>query len=115
VNPRVYIATKDVFTIGNRKGFDNVDDKIIMKAIQQKDIKKFVGGMHNALQDIAVAAYPDIGEAEQAIKDHFGESGLVMTGSGSTFIKFLVGDETGIDDFIAIYRDKYFISIFNFL
>lgn len=115
VNPRVYVATKEIFTVGNRKGFDNVDDQKILKALQKKDIVKFVDSMHNALQKISVENNEVVAEAEKTIKEHLGERGLVMTGSGSTFVKFLLGDETGVDEFIATYRAKYFINIYQFL
>lgn len=115
LNPRVYVATKDIFTIGNRKGFDNIDDANIMKAIQKKDIVKFVASMHNALQKISVKNNKDVKEAEALIKESFGETGLVMTGSGSTFIKLLIEDEKTMPEFIARYRDKYFISVYKFL
>lgn len=115
LNPRVYVATKDIFTIGNRKGFDNVDDKPIMKAIQKKEIAKFVASMHNALQKISVENNKEVQEAETIIKQRLGEEGLVMTGSGSTFIKFLLDEVEGLDDFIAELRDKYFINVYKFL
>ncbi len=115
LNPRVYVATKDIFTIGNRLGFDNVDDTKLMKAIQKKDIVKFVASMHNALQKISVENNKDVKEAEERIKESFGETGLVMTGSGSTFIKLLIEDEKSLPEFIARYRDKYFISVYKFL
>ncbi len=115
LNPRVYVATKDIFTIGNRKGFDNVDDAKLMKAIQKKDIVKFVASMHNALQKISVENNNDVKEAEDLIKENLGDAGLVMTGSGSTFIKLLIRDENTLPEFIARYRDKYFISVYNFL
>ena len=115
LNPRVYVATKDIFTIGNRKGFDNSDDQKIMKAIAKKDINKFVEAMHNALQKISVENNSDVAEAEKTLTKNFGTTGLVMTGSGSTFIKLLTGENQNVEDFIAKYKKKYFVEIYNFL
>jgi len=115
LNPRVYVATKDIFTIGNRKGFDNSDDQKIMKAIAKKDINKFAEAMHNALQKISVENNSDVAEAEKTLTKNFGTTGLVMTGSGSTFIKLLTGENQSVEDFIAKYKKKYFVEIYNFL
>ncbi|HPQ61569.1 MAG TPA: 4-(cytidine 5'-diphospho)-2-C-methyl-D-erythritol kinase [Bacillota bacterium] len=115
LNPRVYVATKDIFTIGNRKGFDNSDDQKIMKAIAKKDINKFVEAMHNALQKISVENNSDVAEAEKTLTKNFGTTGLVMTGSGSTFIKLLTGENQNVEDFMAKYKKKYFVEIYNFL
>ncbi|HOP57021.1 MAG TPA: 4-(cytidine 5'-diphospho)-2-C-methyl-D-erythritol kinase [Bacillota bacterium] len=115
LNPRVYVATKDIFTIGNRKGFDNSDDQKIMKAIAKKDINKFAEAMHNALQKISVENNSDVAEAEKTLTKNFGTTGLVMTGSGSTFIKLLTGENQNVEDFMAKYKKKYFVEIYNFL
>ncbi|HRX91861.1 MAG TPA: 4-(cytidine 5'-diphospho)-2-C-methyl-D-erythritol kinase [Candidatus Izemoplasmatales bacterium] len=115
LNPRVYVATKDIFTIGNRKGFDNSDDQKIMKAIAKKDINKFAEAMHNALQKISVENNSDVAEAEKILTKNFGTTGLVMTGSGSTFIKLLTGENQNVEDFMAKYKKKYFVEIYNFL
>jgi len=54
LNPRIYIQTKDIFTLGDRVGFDNIDSKAIRQAIQKKDINKFISNMHNSLQKISI-------------------------------------------------------------
>ncbi len=115
VNPRVYVATKDIFTIGNHKGFDNADDNRIIKAIEKKDISKFAEAMHNALQKISVESNTEVAEAEKTLKKDLGTVGLVMTGSGSTFIKLLMKNDGKAEEYMAKYGKKYFVNIYDFL
>ncbi|MBU1144488.1 MAG: 4-(cytidine 5'-diphospho)-2-C-methyl-D-erythritol kinase [Firmicutes bacterium] len=115
INPRVYIATKDIFTIGNRKGFINVDINNIKKAIVHKNIDEFIANMHNALQEISIENNQDVALAKARISTKLGEKGLVMTGSGSTFIKLMKEVDQATNDFLSEYRDNYFMNIYNFL
>jgi len=115
LNPRVYIQTKDIFSIGDRNGFDNVDSLPIRKAIEAKDQNAFIKGMHNSLQKLSLDFNGDVKEAYETAKSALGEEGLVMTGSGSTFIKIVNKDEPEVLKFVEAYREKYFVSVYNFL
>lgn len=115
VNPREYISTEDIFTLGDRFGFDNIDSKKIRKSIQKNNVDEFIKNIHNALQPIAVNNNKRVKEAYEHIKNELGEEGLTMTGSGSTFIKIIkVGDEQA-QAFVTNNKDKYFTNIYNFL
>jgi 4-diphosphocytidyl-2-C-methyl-D-erythritol kinase len=115
VNPREYISTQDIFTLGDRFGFENVNMKKIKKAIEKDNVDGFVENMHNALQKIAINNNSRVEETYNHIKNELGEEGLTMTGSGSTFIKVFKGDDSAIKDFISANKDKYFTNIYNFL
>ena len=115
LNPRVYIQTKDIFSIGDRNGFDNIDSLPIRKAIEAKDQNAFIKGMHNSLQKLSLDFNEDVKEAYETAKSALGEEGLVMTGSGSTFIKIVNKDEPEVLKFVEAYREKYFVSVYNFL
>ncbi|MBN2877030.1 MAG: 4-(cytidine 5'-diphospho)-2-C-methyl-D-erythritol kinase [Bacilli bacterium] len=115
VNPREYISTEDIFTLGDRFGFDNVDSKKIRKAIQKNNIDDFIKNMHNALQQIAVNNNKKVKIAYDHIKSELGEEGLTMTGSGSTLIKIIQGDDSKAKKFIEDNKGKYFTNIYNFL
>ena len=115
VNPREYISTEDIFTLGDRFGFDNIDIKKIKKAVQKNNIEDFVQNMHNALQTIAINKNKKVEQTYNDIKNELGDKGLTMTGSGSTFIKMIKPDNLEALSFVERYKDKYFINIYNFL
>lgn len=115
LNPRVYIQTKDIFSIGDREGFDNSEIAPIKKAIENNDMKSFIENMHNGLQKISIDFNEDVRKAYEIIKGKLGEKGLVMTGSGSTFVKIVDKDDLSVKSFTNEYREKYFVNIYNFL
>jgi len=115
VNPREYISTQDIFTLGNRFGFENVSMKNIRKTIQKNNVDEFVKNIHNALQQTAINNNKKVEETYNHIKDELGEEGLTMTGSGSTFIKLFKGDDSAIKDFINSNKELYFTNIYSFL
>ena len=115
VNPREYISTQDIFTLGNRYGFDNTDMKKIKKAIQKKDPDEFVKNMHNSLQNLAVNYNDKVKKAYEHIKSELGDQGLVMTGSGSTLIKLFKDNDKAIESFVKANSSKYFTNIYNIL
>lgn len=115
VNPREYISTEDMFTIGNRLGFDNVSIKNINKAIKKNNSDDFIRHMHNALEKVAIQSNKNVREAYYTIKSELGEEGLTMTGSGSTFIKVFKGDDSKEKAFVEKYKGKYFTNIYSFL
>ena len=115
VNPREYISTEDIFTFGDRFGFNNVDIKKIKKAIQKNDKDAFIQNMHNSLQYLAINHNKKVKETYEHIKSELGEEGLTMTGSGSTLIKIINGDDTKAREFVEANKSKYFTNIYNFL
>lgn len=115
VNPREYISTEDIFTLGDRFGFDNVDMKKMKKAIQKNNVEDFIKYIHNSLQNIAIGNNKKVKQTYEHIKSELGEEGLTMTGSGSTFIKVIKADDQAAHEFVKRYKDKYFTNIYNFL
>ena len=115
LNPRVYVQTKDIFTLGDRVGFDNKDSSEIRESIQKKDMPRFISLMHNTLQKISVDANKEVKLAYERFKEAFESEGLVMTGSGSTLIKIIERDNSKVNTFMKEYHDKYFMNIYNFL
>lgn len=115
VNPREYISTQDIFTLGDRLGFKNTDIKKIKKSIQKLDTDGFVNNMHNSLQELAMNHNKNVKRTYEHIKNELGEEGLTMTGSGSTFIKLFKGDSEDIKNFVTANKDKYFTNIYSFL
>ncbi len=115
VNPKEYISTEDIFTQGDRFGFQNVDMKKIKKALKKGSIEDFITNIHNSLQPIAINYNKKVKSTMEDIVKELGTEGLTMTGSGSTFIKILSGDIKEAEKFVEKYKDKYFVNIYNFL
>ena len=115
VNPREYISTEDIFTLGDRLGFNNIDIKKIKKLIYKNDIEKFISNLHNALQDIAINKNDKVKATYLHIKKELGETGLTMTGSGSTLIKVFKGEDSKAKNFVKNNNVKYFTNIYSFL
>lgn len=115
VNPREYISTKDIFTFGDRFGFENTNIENIKKSIKKNDVLNFVDNMHNALQNLAIKNNKNVENAYNLIKEEIGIEGLVMTGSGSTFIKVYRGENLAVNNFVRKYKSKFFTNIYNFL
>lgn len=115
LNPRVYVQTKDIFSIGDRKGFDNVDSHLILDAAKNNDVEAFIAGMHNALQPISIGYDKEVQKAYQILCDELGASGLVMTGSGSTFVKVISPDDESVRKFIKKHGEQFFMSVYQFL
>jgi len=115
VNPREYISTQDIFTLGDRFGFKNVDMKKIKKAIQKNSLEGFIKNIHNSLQEIAINNNKKVKETYEHIKAELGEEGLTMTGSGSTFIKLIKDDDSKALAFIEANNGKYFTNMYSFL
>lgn len=115
VNPREYISTQDIFTLGDRLGFKNQDMKEIRNAIKNQSTEDFIKNMHNSLQQLAIDNNSNVKKAYEIIKEELGADGLVMTGSGSTFIKIFKGDALAEKAFISKYKDRYFTNLYNFL
>jgi len=114
VHPRIFIATKDIFALGDKQGFQNTDIHLALTRLKDDDIPGFMDLLHNSLQGIALKKYPELETLHELLKSNLGAKGLVMTGSGSTFIKLLRRGEKVNSGFIAKLREKYFVERFSF-
>lgn len=115
LNPKIYIATPTVFTEGKKQGFEKKDISLILDAINQSRTDDFIGLLSNALEPIACRLYPEMNQIKRLITERLGASGLVMTGSGSTYLKIFNKNIETINAFVSEYRDKYFVNIYHFL
>lgn len=115
VNPKVYLETKEIFHQGDKYGFENVDATEIKKAAKEQNLEMFIEKMHNALQKISVSSNEEVRLLYETMRRELGPKGLVMTGSGSTFIKIIDSSDASVTSFIDKYSEKYFMNIYNFL
>jgi len=115
VNPKIFVSTEAVFKMGLKTNFANADIGPVMKAISRNDIEKLASLLHNAFTEIVIDQYPNVNEVHARLKSRLGDKGLVMSGTGSTFIKMIRQTEDTLTDFIAEYGENFFIGVYDFL
>ncbi|MGI6393000.1 MAG: 4-(cytidine 5'-diphospho)-2-C-methyl-D-erythritol kinase [Candidatus Izemoplasmatales bacterium] len=115
INPKIFVSTEKIFELGVKTKFANTDIMPIKEAIAKKNIDKISELLHNAFTEIVTDQYPKIKEFHDYLNKRLGEMGLVMSGTGSTFIKMIRQTEKRITDFIAENGENYFVGLFDFL
>ncbi len=115
INPKEFISTKEVFALGDQTVFCKRNIDILKANIKQNDIAGLKKSLFNSLEEIVLNNYPNILEMRKIIVDALGPDGLVMTGSGSSFVKIVDSDDLRVNDFISKQKDKYLIKLYNFL
>lgn len=115
MHPKTYISTEKVFKKGDKSGFDNGDFEMIRKAIDTQDVELFISHMHNALQAITIGENEKIAKAYEEIKEKVGTDGVVMTGSGSTFVKVFPEENKTIEKVIDDFSDEIYVKAYKFL
>jgi len=114
INPKEYISTKSIFEIGDKKGFQQKNIFEAKIALEKTDFDSFKKQMFNSLEKVVTDNHKNIEEFKEILVKKLGPLGLVMTGSGSTFIKLLDKNED-ISSFISEYKVNYLINTYNFL
>lgn len=115
MHPKTFISTEKVFKKGDKLGFDNGDFDMIRKAIDTKDVDLFISHMHNALQAITISENEKIAVAYEEIEKKVGTDGVVMTGSGSTFVKVFPRENASVERVIDDFSDEIYVKAYNFL
>ncbi len=114
INPKEYISTKTVFEFGDKKGFEQKNIHEAKKFLEKNDIAGFKNFMFNSLEQVVVENYQSINDFKKILIDKLGSSGLIMTGSGSTFIK-IIGKNEDFSHFTTEYKVNYLVKTYNFL
>lgn len=114
VNPREFIGTKEVFALADKSSLSNIDMESIKLYCDQSDLESIREKVHNTLEDIVINNYDFMKNLKSNLVAELGAKGLVMTGSGSSFVKILEENED-VSDFINRYKEKYLIKIHKFL
>ena len=113
VHPKIYISTETAFKEGDKTGFKKRDINEIIKAIKTNDFSKIQSLVFNSLEEIVLQKDERIKSFKEDLVSELGEEGLVMTGSGSTFIKIIKKEDDKIMDFIDENKEKYFIGAYK--
>jgi len=114
INPREFISTKEVFDFADKSNIKIKDINDLKAYCEHNDIKAIRENVHNSLEEIVIKNYAFMENFKNNLVAELGSIGLVMTGSGSSFIKILDKNED-VSDFISRYNDKYLIKMHNFL
>lgn len=114
INPREFISTKEVFDFADKSTIKIKDINDLKVYCEHNDIKAIRENVHNSLEEIVIKNYDFMENFKNNLVAELGSIGLVMTGSGSSFIKILDKNED-VSDFINRYNDKYLIKMHNFL
>jgi 4-diphosphocytidyl-2-C-methyl-D-erythritol kinase len=114
INPREFISTKEVFNFTDKQSFSIKDITKIKQFCEQNNIQALRKNVHNSLEEIVINNYDFMSPFKNNLVSELGSEGLLMTGSGSSFIKILHKNED-VSDFISLYKEKYLIKLHNFL
>jgi len=114
INPREYISTKEVFEKADKEKLEVFDFNEVRKFINENDIDSLKEKLFNSLECIVEKNFSVISRFKQTLVNELGDKGLVMTGSGSSFIK-LIDKKKDFSRFINAFKGKYLIKINDIL
>jgi 4-diphosphocytidyl-2-C-methyl-D-erythritol kinase len=115
INPKEYISTKEVFELADKKECGKRCLDIIKANIKQNDLVGLKKCVFNSLEDVVLNNYPNILEMRNIIVSNLDDFGLVMTGSGSSFVKIVDKEDPKVKKFISEQKNRYIIKLYNFL
>jgi 4-diphosphocytidyl-2-C-methyl-D-erythritol kinase len=115
VKPEAFVRTEDVFALGDEIGYGKHDLAPGLAALQNQDAEGFIKTMRNSLEPITFTLSPETEKTKQLIVSSLGESGVLMSGSGSTIIKIVRGIDDGISSFIKKYEHNHRIYLVNII
>ncbi|HKL47855.1 MAG TPA: 4-(cytidine 5'-diphospho)-2-C-methyl-D-erythritol kinase [Candidatus Izemoplasmatales bacterium] len=115
IHPKKHILTADVFKHADKKGYKVKDINPLLSAIEKNDYGSIKNSLYNSLEEIVVEMDDAMRDFKSNLIQDIGDSGLVMTGSGSTFIKLLDEVNQGILDYIDKNKDKFLINIYKII
>jgi len=114
INPKEYISTKEIFKLINKNNIQQKSIKDLVDCLKNGKPEGLKIKLFNSLENIVVNNYKNMAEFRKDLVDQLGEEGLIMTGSGSSFIK-IIDEKTSINDFITKNKTKYLTNVYNFL
>jgi 4-diphosphocytidyl-2-C-methyl-D-erythritol kinase len=115
IHPKKHILTSDVFKRADDKGYKVKDINPLLSAIEKNDFPSIQANLYNGLEEIVTDMDDKMNDFKSKLTHHIGDSGLVMTGSGSTFIKLLDEVNQDILDFIDENKDKFLVNIYKII
>lgn len=114
-NPKEFISTKEVFRLASNQETKKRDINKIIELIKSGNTKLFLKETFNSLEEIVVDNYPKVKAMRNLIVSALGSENLVMSGSGSSFVKVLEKDNLEVLDFIDKNNTDFCFKMHNFL
>lgn len=114
INPKEYISTQAVFKLISK---DNYEQKPLSTIVDMLKIDKhqdLKATIFNSLEKVVINNYQNMADFRKNLIEQLGEEGLIMTGSGSSFIK-LIDEKPTYNEFIAENKTKYLTNVYKFL
>lgn len=88
VKPNFGASTKEVYKeIDNKSIFNHPDTEIIIKAVENNDLKLVCSNMVNVLENVTLEKYVELNSIKEEVLNFKG-LGALMSGSGSTIFGF---------------------------
>jgi 4-diphosphocytidyl-2-C-methyl-D-erythritol kinase len=115
VTPSAYVSTKTIFDQGDLFGYRTKPIEAMLYAIETADWQAIKHLVHNSFAPITLAASPETAQAYVSLKAKFGEKGLFMTGTGSTWIVLLDHVNESIFAFCDEFKNVFHASVQFFL
>ncbi|MFP4478232.1 MAG: 4-(cytidine 5'-diphospho)-2-C-methyl-D-erythritol kinase [Candidatus Izemoplasmatales bacterium] len=110
-HPKKHILTSEVFKIADREGYETRNIEPLINAIKNHDLELIQKKLYNSLEHIVVQADEEMEAFKMDLIKSVGANGLVMTGSGSTFIKLLDDVNDEIKDYVNENKEKFLVNI----
>ncbi|WP_027623643.1 4-(cytidine 5'-diphospho)-2-C-methyl-D-erythritol kinase [Clostridium lundense] len=88
VKPNFGVSTKEVYKeIDNKSVLNHPNIEIMIKAVENNDLKSVCSNMVNVLENVTVERYPELNFIKEEVLNFKG-LGALMSGSGSTIFGF---------------------------
>ncbi|MCK7487806.1 MAG: hypothetical protein MZU97_21625 [Bacillus subtilis] len=115
VTPKAYVATKSMFAVGDAIGFQTKPIAPLIAALNAGDWTNIKRLVHNSFAPITLSESPKTAAVVARLKAKFGEEGLFMTGTGSTWIYLPDQLDASIWGFCDEYTNDFQASVHIFL
>lgn len=113
IHPKIHLLTKEVFEIADQKQYLKKDIQGMIQAIEDNDINQIKANVFNSLENIVIDMDEEMSTFKNELVKNIGQNGLVMTGSGSTFIQLLTDKNDQLLTYINKNSDKFLINIYK--
>lgn len=110
IHPYQHILTADVFKQADQDGYIKHSVTEMKTAIETDDFELIQQLMFNSLESVVLKNNQDMMDFKAILVDEIGEKGLVMTGSGSTYIKLFDKENDKIKGFINKNKENFLIK-----
>lgn len=111
VHPKKHILTSEVFKIADKEGYETRSIEPVMNAIKDHNLELLKKKLYNSLEHIVINTDEEMKAFKMNLIESVGANGLVMTGSGSTFIKLINDVNDDIKHYINENKAKFLVNV----